>query len=67
MSVFETKCQDGITRCSKEGSPHNLFKVKPFLSRQFLGAAQAEQCLEVCSVSPAFGAVCPLRGALGKV
>ncbi|KAI1240310.1 hypothetical protein IHE44_0008726, partial [Lamprotornis superbus] len=49
--VFELKCHDGIARCSKEGSPHSLLKVKPFLS-----AAQTEPCLEVCSVSPVFRA-----------
>lgn len=68
MSVFETKCHDfGITRCSNRTSFHSLLKVKPFLSCQFLGSAQAEQCLEVCSVSPAFRDVCPLRGLWVKL
>lgn len=52
---------------SKESSPRSLPKVKPFLSCWFLGAAQAEQCLGVCSVSPAFRAGCPLRGLWVKL
>lgn len=67
MSVFETKCHYGVTRLVRKSSPRSLPKVKPFLSCWFLGAAQAEQCLGVCSVSPAFRAGCPLRGLWVKL